>query len=311
MIKEYLTYDDRKVFKHIYNDIEDLVQTLKTAKTNRVFQGKSLSSQKHGTESSFHDFTTYEGAMNALEYGYDKYFKDFMEKVEKAKNIVSKIEEPKTGNQKNDVVGYVPIIPNTLLNIPQNMINSNITKKKIPKARIFIEFSECGGVSASKIIKYKAVIFALIDLMERKGIRCEVWIIENSKECSEICSYCIKLKDFFQPINFYKLQFPIISSDMLRRINFRMIETHEDVHENWHDGYGQPLRSYAKGELDNGDKHDEFKIAEKIKEIVGLTEDDIYIPNTNLISDSDDTKKIIKKLLTKTKLKDYIEYKGD
>lgn len=309
MIKEYLTYDDNKVFKHTYNDIEDLVQTLKTAKTNRVFQGRSLSSQKYGTGGGFHDFTTYEEAMNALEYGYDKYFKDFMEKVEKTKNIVSKIEEPKTGNQKNDVVGYVPIIPNTLLNIPQNMINSNTTKKKIPKARIFIDFSEHCGVSTSKIIKYKTVIFALIDLMERKGIRCEVWIIENSKQSSEICSYCIKLKDFFQPINFFKLQFPIISSDMLRRINFRMVETHEDIQKSWNNGYGEPLRNYVEYELD--DDRDEFKIAEKTKEIVGLSEDDIYIPNTNLISDSDDTKKIIKKLLTKTKLKDYIEYKGD
>lgn len=284
------------VFYRYYESIEDLVQYLKTAKTSDRFKGHKLSSQERGHRDDFFEFTTFKEAFNNLEYGYDKHFEQFIKNVEKAKDIVSKIDMNRVGSTKKDVAGFIPIVPNALLGLPESMINSNRIKKAVPKARIFLELSEHCGVSADRIIKLKAVVFALIDLIERQGIRCEIWVVENSKESDEITSDAIKIKDYFQPLNVYKLQFPIISPDMLRRIHFRMLETNPHLHNYWCEGYGTPLVR--------------LRSISKMEAILGLNEEDVYIPNTSELDIERDTsvEDIIEKLLEKTKLKKYIKY---
>lgn len=288
--------DGKEIYYRYYESIEDLVQYLKTTDTNEVFKYADQDSHREYS-SGFHEFKTYEEALENLEFGYDKHFKQFIDNVEKAKNIVSKIEINRVGSTKRDVAGFIPIVPNALLGLPESMINASRIKKAVPKARIFIEISESGGVRTDRIIKLKSVVFALIDLIERQGIRCEVWAVENSKAGNEITSDAIKLKDYFQPLNVYKLQFPIVSPDMLRRIHFRMLETNPNIKSgSWTCGYGSPLISYRS--------------IPDLEKILQLNEEDIYIPNTRELNiDSDDTtENVLEKLLEKTRLKNYIKY---
>ena len=296
---------DKNVNLDVFEDINDLVNYLKTAPTNRIFSGRTLHSQKASDgDSSFHDFNTYDEALSSLEYGFDKYFIEFENCLKKTKDYISKMKANKTGNFKNDVIGFVPIVPNAINGIPVNMINQNTKKKPIPTLRIFIERTVSCGVSVQDNTNFYSVVFALISLLEQKNIRCEIWECESSKDCDEIYINKTKIKDCLQPINTYKLQFPIISSDMLRRIGFRLLETCRSLKTGgWHFGYGSPLR-----EMTYYDLTDDGFPNEGMQEILGISEEDIYIPSVQTLDCcGENLEYILKAILDKTGFKKYVQ----
>lgn len=245
---------------------------------------------------------------NILNTGYDKHFQAFKNSFAEAKKEISKIEVTRNSHFKNDLIGFVPIVPSVIKGIPQNMINFDTSKKKIPTCKIMIETSEPAGTRTDDAIKYKAVVFALIELLEQKGIRCEVWAQETSIEEDECFHYQVKIKDYFQPLNIYKLQFPVISPDMLRRIGFRLLETENRLHNSfWTFSYGHPAIN------DNylGFKyHSRKKLpSEAMKKILDINDDDLYIPNTHTLNIDTVTEitEIIQRLYNYTGLNKYVK----
>ena len=113
----------------------------------------------------------------------------------------------------------------------------------------------------------------------------------------------VKLKNYTQPLNLYKIQFPIIASDFHRRIFFRIKETNPDIKEHsWIDGYGTPiLRDF------NYEKH-----KKEIYQVIGIEDNDIYIPscqefNYRAGSDLDEA---LERIINQTNLKNYIKLEG-
>ena len=143
--------------------------------------------------------------------------------------------------------------------------------------------------------RFYSIIFVLIQLLENKGIRCEIWVIQSENLREEIMIQKLKLKNYTQPLNTYKIQFPIIASDFFRRIVFRLMETNPDIKDDWTDSYGRPL-------------HTQFNW-EKRKEIIKLEDNDIYIPSCQELSyrADDDLDETIEKIIQRTKLERYIK----
>lgn len=291
-----------EVSKLSFDSTTDLSNYIKKAKPNDIFNRDNLSSSSP-KEDDWRDFDSFEDAVNALEFGTDLYFENFKREVKKVNDFISKNEKNKLANYKNDIIGFMPIVPNAIIGNPINMINYNVKPKPYPTARIILEKVNSCGVSAETMNGFYSIVFVLIQLLEKRGIRCELWVSANFKEGSEIVSCKTKLKNFTQPLNMYKIQFPIIATDYLRRIMFRILETDKNIRDtDWRHGYGHPMLSdisiFAGGTY-NAD----------FKKILDLNDDDIYIPSCQKFnySKNDGIDNTISHLINKTNLKKYIK----
>jgi hypothetical protein len=306
MIRKNFTCDNDyyKVTYETFEDTTDLSKYLENAETNNVFQYEGLSS-KQSKSSGFNDFESLEDAMKALEYGTEMYFEDFNKNFKKANDYITKREELKKSNFKKDVVGFIPIVPNTIIGNPINMISSDIKPKPYPTAKIIIEKANLCGVRVDDMCRYYATIFALISLLEKRGIRCEIWGSGTFKENHEIYATKIKLKSYTQPLNSYKIQFPIISADMFRRIMFRLLETNPGITDSWWtDGYGHTLIT-SGGDF----RLEKNGIPTKdLKELLELNDNDVFIPNGEYFDcEHDSIEVILNKIIKGTNLNKYIK----
>lgn len=287
------------VSRQEFDGTNELAKYIKTAPISKVWNGCSLHSEDK-KDYGFNDFDSLEDANTALEYGTDIYYKDFKKNIKKVQEIISKREKNKTANYKNDKVGFLPIVPKVLQGNPINMINQDVKPKPFPTARIILEKSNSACVGSDDMNEFYAIIFVLIQLLENRGIRCEIWVVDSTYENQEIITLKVKLKNYMQPLNIYKIQFPIIASDFLRRIGFRILETNPDIKESgWTFGYGCPLlREFG---LESRKK--------QIYEVLGIEENDIYIPSCQYFdyNEGDDLEEAIEDIINKTNLKNYIK----
>lgn len=299
---EKIDYKNRKYksSKFEFDNSKEMLEYVKNAPINSMFDESNLASKKY--DPHFHDFDTFEDALDALEYGTKIYFENFKKDFKIVKDYISKISKNKNGSYKNDVIGFIPIVPNVLRNYPINMINQDKKPKKIPTAKFVIDKTCNSNTNSVDMCSFYSIIFALVQYLENKGTRCEIYVVEASVEDDEIMVESLKLKNYMQPLNVYKIQFPIISTDYFRRILFRMVETNPDIRHNvWRYGYGSPLISH----FDIGFSAETNPLATKI---FGLEKDDIFIPSCQIFHyhKGDSLSSTIYDIVNNTNLKKYI-----
>lgn len=240
--------NDLRCYVTEFDNIVEMVRYVKDVEINDVFKNDELSSERHGTESGWLDFKTFGEALNVLEYGTDKYLTTFTTHFKLAKQYLDEHITKKVSGFKTDVAGFVPIVPNVLSGNPINMIASDVKPKKIPTARIYIDRATSCGYKAKDIITFESLVFALIQVLEDSGVRCEIHVVDTAYENKESIVTSLKIKDYSQPLNLYKIQFPIVSPDYFRRIGFRMIESEPEISDHhWTYGYGSPLATRRWG----------------------------------------------------------------
>ena len=277
-----------------FDNTSELAKYLKTVPTNNIWKNKNLDSDQEKS-SGFNDFNSLKEAVQALEYGTDMYYKDFKKNKKKVQDFIRKREQNKNASYKNDRVGFIPIVPKVIQGHPVNMVNQDIRPKPYPTARILIDKSNSAGINSKNMCEFYSIIFVLIQLLENKGIRCEIWTVEAGECGDEITIHKLKLKNYTQPLNTFKIQFPIIASDYLRRIVFRLMETNPDIKNDWAWGYGHPLHTTYDEEI--------------CQKIIKVEEGDIYIPSCQhfkykIDKDLDGT---IEEIINGTNLKNYIK----
>lgn len=301
--------NEYKEFFNEFNGISELAEYIKKAKVSTSFNKERLGSERiKGSgydDEDYNDFYNFDEAFNALVYGTDKYYKKFNYNFKKVNEYISKRNIHKGVIYKNDVIGFTPIVANYLKRIPINMINKDIKEKERKVATIIIEKAMTAGYKSKDMIKFSSIILGLVQVLEKKGIRCRIYISSSFIETDEVYAFKLKIKDFTQPLNLYKIQFPIISTDMFRRIGFRLLETCEYLkEESWRFTYGTTLVGEKEG----------YRLIEGIPEkklcnLLKIKEDDIFIPNfTNFNYNSkENIEKTIDKIIKGTNFKKYIQ----
>lgn len=297
--------DNYKAYIDIFDGTQDVVEYIRKANINtRIFDTNDISSERRGTD-SFHDFYYFEEALEALEYGTDKYFNSFTKKLKKVDEYIKKYSIQNKIKYKNDVVGFTPIVPNFIKGYPINMISQEKREKLNPTATIIFEKAMSAMHNSDDMISFASIIFSIIQILENKGIRCQVYISSTFANEDEIYTYKIKIKSFTQPLNIYKLQFPVIATDMFRRIGFRLLECCNRLeHRSWESGYGHPLIG-----SDGYDLNSDGEPTEKLQKLLKIKQDDIFIPNYTHFhyNSSDKIDNTIKKIINGTNLKKYIK----
>lgn len=189
---------------------------------------------------------TLEEAYKLLVNGDDELFKEIAAK--KNKIDITKILGNKVGRNRpyNDVVGFQADVPSFLKGIPVSMINQHPVKISQKILNIFIDGAVSARVSASKIKEAGVVYASVIDILEKRGYRCNLYIIESSEYDGWYYYSIVRVKTDREPFNLKKLAFPIAHPAYFRRVGFKWIESCNIDVEPTHSGYGRPIDDKAK-----------------------------------------------------------------
>ena len=160
---------------------------------------------------------TYEEAENLAINGWRE-----MENDDRLKNIfnLQTGEEDKLISFKNDVVGYVPIVPLVLQGIPNCM--SNVQKKRVKSRIIHIVYNisiTCDR-SSDDIMKAGLELFKVIMALERQGYRIRLTAMQEFTDYNGSDMFFLNLKSEYKPLHISSMMFPLIHPAMFRVIGF-------------------------------------------------------------------------------------------
>ena len=189
---------------------------------------------------------TLEEAYELLVNGDEKLFKEISEK--KNKIDITKILGNKIGKNRpfSDIVGFQADVPSYLKGIPTSMINQKPLKVSQKILNIFIDGAVSCGVSSSKIKEAGVIYASVVDILEKRGYRCNLYIIESSTYNSWDYYSITRVKTDREPFNLKKLAFPIANPAYFRRIGFKWIESCNLPVEPTEYGYGRPIDNKNK-----------------------------------------------------------------
>ena len=243
-----------KVFIDIFDNIHDLTTFLKKPRK---------SGRDNSSESESYDFTgthSYSEALDLMMYGDEETFKKVIEEKNKIKidgflgNVANR------QRYENNVYGCVPNIPSYLMGYPIDMINSVKDQPSHKIVNIFLDMSCNAGIGKEDIINAGVKYLSVIDLLEKKGYRCNLYAGVSSKYgYSDYEAYymLVKVKTDREPLNIKKICFTIANPSFLRRIYFRWAEVF-DFESDITGGYGSNLDSDKVKSLFNNNVKDSF-----------------------------------------------------
>jgi hypothetical protein len=235
----------KTVIAENFKTLDSMMLTMQERPLNRAFAKEiEVSSQRDETykkeagRAAWSGSYTYDEAKEVLQDGY-------FEPLEKMKTAIMKIgqaEQFQRPRTKNDFVGYVPNVPNTLMNLPITMINRERIAPKTKTIHLTYSFCAAAKTTTNDLIKGGINFISLVNSLEKQGYRVKIDIVFATKEKSTVAAMTVNLKEYGQQTNLLKLAFPLVHPAMLRRFAFKWLETTPELKEQaFVFGYGMAL----------------------------------------------------------------------
>ncbi|HSX39120.1 MAG TPA: hypothetical protein VLI92_00830 [Candidatus Saccharimonadales bacterium] len=239
------------IVKESFESLETFIDTMEERPLNAVFRGyeNHLSSQRDETqrETKFSGVNTYNDAMDILKKGY----KEPLDKMKKAILKIGQQQSNQRPRMKNDFVGFVPNVPNTLMNLPMTMINREKIAPKTKTIHLTYSFCAAAKTSTNDMIKGGVNFISLVNSLEKQGYRVKIDLCFTGVANKTAAAFTVNLKQYGQQINLLKLAFPLVHPAMLRRLAFKWIETTPTLKEkDFLSGYGTPLNYFVGQSLE-------------------------------------------------------------
>lgn len=226
--------------KHYINVFDNITEIASYVTTKQRKPGRDNSSE-HTDDISFYGTTCFEKAIELLKYGDENLYSKIKE--EKSKIDIDKIlgNATKRQNYENRVYGCVPNVPAFLKGDPINMIHMEMNRPSHKIINIFLNIRVGGFTSAEHIIKMGAKYLSVIDLLEKKGYRCNLYSgtanEDDFTDGNKWCYMLVRVKTDREPLNLKKICFTLANPSMQRRVKFRWMEVN-DFDANFTSGYG-------------------------------------------------------------------------
>ena len=206
--------------------------------TNHLEETQSL--RYNDAEEGDYDFTgtkSFKEAINLCKYGDEELRKYIYEQNLKFDNVdtCNKVRR----STINDVVGFMPNVPNYVMGVPVNMIRDNRTMINSKILNVYINVAAPWYIDKDDIKKTAAKYVCAINKLEEEGYRCNIYVGSAGKNGSIKKNLLIvKIKSDKEPMNLAKMAFPLCHPSMLRRLKFKWMEI---IPIDFGCGYGQPI----------------------------------------------------------------------
>lgn len=275
------------VFEHFEN-INSLINTIDSRPNNDVMNGRDSS---RSGDSYFTGTNSYSEAEKLLEKGYTDILpqvKDGIRKMEK--KVETEFQNIRKIYPENQVCGFVPHIPNSILNLPNSMINVNLIPQKQKTINIIYTMGANCGQDKQLFFDAGVTLLTAIKILELNRISVKLTLGFMAAAVDKECTYpTVDIKGYGQRLDLQKLCFPLAHPSMFRRIGFKWLETVPNLTD--HDfAWG-----YGRSPEENDTEWEDF-----IKTI-GIKKDNVILLRAQ---DIERMNFDVKKLLSSLKLKD-------
>ena len=176
-----------------------------------------------------------------------------LKRMKKAILKVGKKEAVNRPKLKNDFVGFMPHVPNTLIGVPMTMINKEkaVNKKKL--INLVYSFSAHASVKPWDMEKGGINLIGLVNSLEKQGYRVKIDLIASFTTDKTLASMLVNVKEYGHKLNLLKLTFPLVQPAMFRRITFKWLETTPELKDNYFThAYGKPLSPLMNKDINRG-----------------------------------------------------------
>lgn len=222
---------------------ENSTEFNKTINSRRNVIGQTASKDEYGGE-EWTSGVSYQKAVKYLDVGYERGLDKIKESLNK---FLSKDVRPTRVRTRNDIIGFVPHVPNAIMGIPENMIRQEISPKKNKIITICYDADVSAYVKSEDVLKYSLRIMKYIMQLELNGFRVRLYALGSFNQTSEKVStyaYFLKLKSEDQQMDIKRLTFPLCHPAFQRRLGFKWYESFPNAKPFW--GYGTPLSKTYK-----------------------------------------------------------------
>ena len=250
-----------------FDSIQEFIHFIENTPLNEVFRWASLGSTEKGQYSWYNTFS-YEDAQKRLQNGDTK----LAEKLTGVLKIEKHAENMMVQKPTYTMASYQASVPRYLQGIPNSMISK---KSVVQKQRVITITKNIGYTamfSAQSIIDEAVKAVKLINTIEARGVRCNLYVSSIAEAGGTAIGFRIKIKSSSERTNISKLAFPLANPSMLRRFSFRYRETAPEVTQAFKYSYGTSVQtpelfSTKKGEYFIPTMLSDKSVDEMIKQI--------------------------------------------
>lgn len=185
---------------------------------------------------------TYDEATQLALYGD----RDSMNKVQVCTTKMkaeSKTNEQRTQNRVvRCVAGSRPCVPAAILGQPNSMYRRMNNKVNKPVVNVFYNMAASCSVDADEIVRAGAKLAQAIQIVERSGVRVNLFAGSAGTTHGQVGTMYIKIKDSAKDFDLLRMSYILINPSFLRRHYFRWVETKPELNaRHWGAGHGRPL----------------------------------------------------------------------
>lgn len=253
--KYYRTYvtgeGDKKCMNVCFDSLHAVLDFINESERTEGYKYYHVSDEVSSSRDSFTKTHTFDEAGVLLTQGWE-----YM--AHKLNDELKGLQSVKKAYTKNvySPVGYQACVPRYLQGLPDSMIYKKQIPRKQPVLDVVKDIGYAGIISQETIIKESAKVLDLINTIEQKGTKTNLYISFVSWSGYKDCKYVniqVKVKQSTQRMNIKQLAFPLVHPSMFRRIIFAVIERAEEC-KNFGIGYGHctdyvKTKEFFKGKI--------------------------------------------------------------
>lgn len=165
--------------------------------------------------------------------------------VEKLNTAPSKLQgQGKRVTFRNNVVGYVPVVPLYLQGVPNCMIDTHVKVIKSRVLNIYYDMTVNCNVTTEQIMKAGQNLLAAILELELQGYKFNLYSTQPYYRPGEGADIlCVKIKNSSTPLNIKRMAFPLTHPAFFRGVGFDWVSRFPIGHYR-HD-YGTAMEGYV------------------------------------------------------------------
>lgn len=241
------TYKTYRIYQETYDSCNEFYNAVHSkTNANEVIA-------HYAEQSSFTMVSSYEEAETVITQGFNSPIATMNRLINDKLKQLAKAQKP---TLCNDIAGFMPNVPNALLGLPNSMINTKLQKIAVSRViDFYVSNAYPWRVSTTKVVNFFAEVLADIIAYERKGYRCNIWLVTSvAQQNHKNAVFCkVKLKDAKDYLNVAKLAFYICHPASFRVYSFAWYHNlPSDINTLNHHGKGISLNLWNNQETVNG-----------------------------------------------------------
>ena len=236
-----------KLYHETYDNYQEFYETLMRRQDGAY---KKLDYIFATHPSSFIGISSVDEAKRLFLNGWERPLEQLKVQVDKE---LKTLENKRCSKTITSVCGYMPIIPNALMGLPNSMLDTKKIKVKSKVLRFVMCLSRQGGASVDEIIRKTSKQLAYIAMLERSGqYRCRIEVAyqgfgglyENGRDYSVSCSILVKSEN--QLFDVKRLCYPVINPSMQRLLMWGWCDSLPMNHDTYGvSGYGCSFNNWS------------------------------------------------------------------